>query len=165
MVSSPIRANAKVDIDPKKKVLGKVAARKKARLAAKIKKEVALPEVLFPAVTCNFSSLYTNQALDKLKKKLNDDFCKENLDNVVLDDEINRSFPPPVLEEGEMVSIGGMKLHTKLDLLEVPKVLCCKKLRGKLVVGTEVFEGSLVEDEDHSVEEMTVNCLDCSKDL
>ena len=41
-----------------------------------------------------------------------------------------------------------MKWHTKLDLLEVPlaKLHFGKKLRGRLVVGTEVFEGSLVED-------------------
>ena len=58
------------------------------------------------------------------------------------------SPPPEVAEEGETVSIGGMKWHTKLDLLEVPlpQLHFSKKLRGRLVVGTEVFNGSLVED-------------------
>ena len=67
---------------------------------------------------------------------------------------ISGSSPPPdVTEEGETVSIGGMKWHTKLDLLEVPlpQLHFSKKLRGRLVVGTEVFSGSLVEDMDKFV--------------
>ena len=43
-----------------------------------------------------------------------------------------------------MVSIGGMKWFSKLDLLEVPvpALHFSKKVRGKLSVGTELFEGS-----------------------
>ena len=58
------------------------------------------------------------------------------------------SPPPDVTDDGETVSIGGMRWHTKLDLLEIllPSLHFSKKLRGRLVIGTEVFDGSLVED-------------------
>ena len=56
--------------------------------------------------------------------------------------------PADVCEEGDMVSIGGMKWHTMTDLLEIPipKLHFSKKVRGRLLVGTQVFEGSMVED-------------------
>ena len=40
-----------------------------------------------------------------------------------------------------MVSIGGMKWVTKLDLLEVPipPLYFSKKVRGRLSVGTDIF--------------------------
>ena len=63
------------------------------------------------------------------------------------------SPPADVAEEGEKVSIGGMKWYTKLDLLEVPlpQLHFSKKCRGRLAVGTEVFNGSLVDDMDKFV--------------
>ena len=64
-------------------------------------------------------------------------------------------FKPPedVCEEGDTVSIGGMKWHTMLDLLEVPvpQLHFGKKVRGKLLVGTQVFEGSMVADMEQFV--------------
>ena len=59
------------------------------------------------------------------------------------------SHPPlEVGEEDHTVSIGGTKWHTMLDLLEVPlpTLHFSKKTRGRLVIGTEVFKGSMVED-------------------
>ena len=43
-----------------------------------------------------------------------------------------------------MVSIGGMRWITKLDLLDVPvpSLHFSKKVRGRLSAGTEVFTGS-----------------------
>ena len=54
------------------------------------------------------------------------------------------SPPTEVCEEGETISIGGARWHTKLDLLEIPipPLHFSKKVRGRLEVGTEVFEGS-----------------------
>ena len=64
-------------------------------------------------------------------------------------------FPPPpdVAEEDGLVSIAGAKWRTELDLLEVPLPLLhfSKKLRGRLVIGTEVFNGSSVEDMERFV--------------
>ena len=56
--------------------------------------------------------------------------------------------PEDVCEDGGMVSIGGMKWHTKLDYIEVPipKLHFSKKSRGRLVIGTEVFDGGMLED-------------------
>ena len=63
--------------------------------------------------------------------------------------------PPPteVAEEGGLVSIAGTKWRTELDLLEVPlpPLHFSKKLRGRLVIGTEVFSGSSVEDMERFV--------------
>ena len=55
------------------------------------------------------------------------------------------SPPSEVCEEGDMVSIGGMKWFSKLDMLEVPvpALHFSKKVRGRISVGTEVFTGSL----------------------
>ena len=63
------------------------------------------------------------------------------------------SSPPADVAEENKVSIGGMKWHTKLDLLEVPlpQLHFSKKCRGRLAVGTEVFNGSLVDDMDKFV--------------
>ena len=64
-------------------------------------------------------------------------------------------FPPPpdVAEEDGLVSIAGAKWRTELDLLEVPlpPLHFSKKLRGRLVIGTEVFNGSSVEDMERFV--------------
>ena len=56
--------------------------------------------------------------------------------------------PEEVREEGGVVGIGGMKWHSEMDLLEIPipAFHLSKKSRGRLVVGTDVFEGSTVED-------------------
>ena len=59
---------------------------------------------------------------------------------------ISGSSPPPdVCEEGETVSIGGNKWHTKLDLVPLPLLHFSKKIRGRLVVGTEVFDGKFAD--------------------
>ena len=72
---------------------------------------------------------------------------------MVWDVKAGSSPPADVAEEGEKVSIGGMKWYTKLDLLEVPlpQLHFSKKCRGRLAVGTEVFNGSLVDDMDKFV--------------
>ena len=56
--------------------------------------------------------------------------------------------PPDVGEEDHTVGIGGTKWYTMLDLLEVPlpTLHFSKKARGRLMIGTEVFKGSMVED-------------------
>ena len=55
---------------------------------------------------------------------------------------------PDVAEEGGLISIGGMKWHPMLDLLElqIPKLHFSRKLRGRLLVGTQMFEGSMMDD-------------------
>ena len=55
--------------------------------------------------------------------------------------------PPEVAEDDGTVSIGGMRWHPRLDLLEVliPKLHFSKKLRGRLPVNTEVFEGDSLD--------------------
>ena len=60
---------------------------------------------------------------------------------------------PEVSDDGLTVSIGGMKWHCKLDLLEIPfpTLHFSKKLRGRLVIGTKVFEGRCLEDMDKFV--------------
>ena len=52
-----------------------------------------------------------------------------------------------------MVSIGGMRWHSKVDCMEipVPQLHFSKKLRGRLVFGTEVYSGSCLEDLDKFV--------------
>ena len=52
------------------------------------------------------------------------------------------------LAEGLLISIGGMKWHPQLDLLELqlPKLHLSRKLRGRLASGIEVFEGSMMDD-------------------
>ena len=56
--------------------------------------------------------------------------------------------PPEVCEEGNVVGIGGMKWHSVMDLLEIPIPIfhLSKKSRGRLVIGTDVFDGKIVED-------------------
>ena len=56
--------------------------------------------------------------------------------------------PPDVCEDGNLVSIGGMKWNPMHDLLEVPvpKLHFSKKCRGRLLVGTQVFEGNMHEE-------------------
>ena len=56
--------------------------------------------------------------------------------------------PEDVADESGLVSIGGMKWHTKLDFLEVPIPLLhfSKKSRGRLVMGTEVYDGHFMKD-------------------
>ena len=61
--------------------------------------------------------------------------------------------PPEVAEEGQTVSIGGLKWYSRLDLLEVPipPLHFSKKQRGRLIVGTQVFDGNCLEDMDKFV--------------
>ena len=51
--------------------------------------------------------------------------------------------PTDVAEDDGTISIGGMKWHPKLDLLEIliPPLHFGKKVRGRLPVGTMVFDG------------------------
>ena len=60
---------------------------------------------------------------------------------------------PDLAEDGQLISIGGMKWHPMLDTIEVlvPKLHFSKKLRGRLLVGTQVFEGSMLDDLDKFV--------------
>ena len=60
---------------------------------------------------------------------------------------------PELAEDGQLVSIGGMKWHPQQDTLEVqlPKLHFSKKLRGRLLAGTQVFEGSMMEQLDSFV--------------
>ena len=54
---------------------------------------------------------------------------------------------PELAEDGQVISIGGMKWHPQLDTLEVliPRLHFSRKLRGRLIVGTKMFEGSMME--------------------
>lgn len=54
---------------------------------------------------------------------------------------------PELAEDGQLISIGGMKWHPQLDTLEVliPRLHFSRKLRGRLLVGTKIFEGSMME--------------------
>ena len=62
---------------------------------------------------------------------------------------------PELAEEGQVISIGGMKWHPQLDLLElqIPKLHFSRKLRGRLQVGTQMFEGSMMDDLERRVAE------------
>ena len=55
---------------------------------------------------------------------------------------------PELVEDDQTISICGTKWHPPLDWLEVPLPLLHfgKKARGKLLVGTQVFEGSMLDD-------------------
>ena len=61
--------------------------------------------------------------------------------------------PSEVVEEGGYVSIGGLKWQPKLDFIEVPipDLHFSRKVRGRIEVGTEVFNGGLLEDMDKFV--------------
>merc|ERR1711873_318169 len=63
--------------------------------------------------------------------------------------------PTDVCEDGNLVSIGGMKWNPMHDLLEVPvpKLHFSKKCRGRLLVGTQVFEGNMLSDVEKFVPE------------
>lgn len=68
--------------------------------------------------------------------------------------------PPTDVTEGDgYVSIGGMKWHTRLDFLEIPipPLHFSKKSRGRLVLGTEVFDGHFIEDMEQFVPK-DLNC-------
>ena len=96
------------------------------------------------------------------------DVTMENIENLIKDaNEIfekvglsckgwsvsGRDPPPEVCEEGGNVSIGGMKWQTATDSLEIPipTLHFSKKNRGRLVIGTEVFDGKTLEDLDKFV--------------
>ena len=65
--------------------------------------------------------------------------------------------PSEVCEENESVSIGGMRWITKPDLLEVPvpPLHFSKKVRGRLSVGTEVFDGNFADLENFVPKKLT----------
>ena len=59
------------------------------------------------------------------------------------------SHPPPeVSEEDQTIKIAGMIWFTMLDLLEIPlpQLHFSNNTRGKLAIGTQVFDGSMLED-------------------
>ena len=61
--------------------------------------------------------------------------------------------PEQVSEGGHVVSVGGLKWHSKLDLIEValPDLHFSTKARGRLAQGTQVFKGSTLSDLDKFV--------------
>ena len=61
--------------------------------------------------------------------------------------------PEEVAEEGHVVSVGGLKWYSKLDLIEValPDLHFSKKVRGRLQEGTDVFRGSTLSELDQFV--------------
>ena len=74
---------------------------------------------------------------------------------------------PELAEDGQLVSIGGMKWHPQLDTLEVqiPKLHFSKKLRGRLLAGTQVFEGSMMEQLDSFVLKKLTRSIIFSKEI
>ena len=82
-----------------------------------------------------------------------DDLDEEDLDDIyenVPEDEVfdNKSDKDGVSEECDTIKIGEIVMHPKLDLLEVPfpELHFSKEKRGRLLVGTQVFEGSFMDD-------------------
>ena len=76
------------------------------------------------------------------------------------------SDPPlDVAEEGKIISIGGTKWHPPLDQLEVPipQLHFSKKIRGRLTVGTKVFEGSMLDDMEKFVPKLLTKRIIFSK--
>ena len=76
------------------------------------------------------------------------------------------SHPPPdVSEEDQTIKIAGMVWFTMLDLLEIPlpQLHFSTKRRGRLVIGTEVFEGSMVEDMEKFVPKLLTRRMIVSK--
>ena len=73
--------------------------------------------------------------------------------------------PTEVCEDGGAVSIGGMKWYTRVDCLEIPipRLHFSKKSRGRLVVGTEVFDGRTLEDLDKFVPQRLTRRMVVSK--
>ena len=63
------------------------------------------------------------------------------------------------------MSIGGMKWYTRVDCLEIPipRLHFSKKSRGRLVVGTEVFDGRTLEDLDKFVPQRLTRRMVVSK--
>ena len=61
--------------------------------------------------------------------------------------------PVEVAEEGHVISVGGLKWHSKLDLIEValPELHFAKKARGRLLEGTQVFTGTTLSEMDKFV--------------
>ena len=67
---------------------------------------------------------------------------------------VSGSDPPAdVCEEGGSVSIGGMRWYPGVDCVEIPipKLHFSKKSRGRLVIGTEVYDGHTLADMDKFV--------------
>ena len=61
--------------------------------------------------------------------------------------------PVEVCEDGNTVGIGGMKWYSQPDLLEIPipAFHLSKKVWGRLVIGTYVFDGDSTEELDKYV--------------
>ena len=73
--------------------------------------------------------------------------------------------PPEVAEDDGTVSIGGMRWHPRLDLLQVLilKLHSSKKLRGRLPAKTEVFEGDSLDAMNSFVPEKLTRTMIFSK--
>ena len=73
--------------------------------------------------------------------------------------------PPDVAEDDGTVSIGGMRWHPRLDLLEVliPTLHFSKKMRGRLPVNTEVFKGDSLDAMNSFVPEKLTRTMIFSK--
>ena len=65
---------------------------------------------------------------------------------------------PEVTADGMTVDVGGMSWFTKVDQIsiKIPPLHFGKKSRGKLVAGTEVFDGSFGGRLDRKVEQLNV---------
>ena len=73
--------------------------------------------------------------------------------------------PPEIAEDDGTVSIGGMRWHQRLDLLEVlkPKLHFSKKLRGRLSANTEIVEGDSLDAMNSFVPEKLTRTMIFSK--
>ena len=73
--------------------------------------------------------------------------------------------PEDVREENNTVSIGGMRWHSEMELLEVPipKLHFSKTVRGRLIVGAQLYEGTMLEDMDKFVPEKLTRRMIFSK--
>ena len=115
------------------------------------------PELAFLLIFCRFvddlgPSKENESKLRKLVQDADDLFAKVGLSCKGWSFS-GQSPPPEVTEDGETVGIGGMRWHTRLDLLEVllPPLHFSKRSRGRLEVGTSVFDGKFIEDMDKFV--------------
>ena len=73
--------------------------------------------------------------------------------------------PPEVSEENNAIKIAGMTWYTMLDLLEIPlpQLHFSTKRRGRLPIGTEVFEGSMLDDMEKFVPQKLTRRMIVSK--
>ena len=103
------------------------------------------PKLYDLLVNCRFCDDLgsSDVSTDANKKKTNDaDKCFSEVGLECKGWSFSGEEPNPELaEEGQVISIGGMKWHPLLDLLElqIPKLHFSRKMRGRLLAGTQVF--------------------------